>query len=127
VLGDGATIAQLSAALRALGQVGDPREDVGRGLLTPVTLERVTGLFGRGAAERVVIERAWSLEARLRVLAALGSGTPPLPLSTLTVVATDRRAGHVCDGRAHAPAAAGAAEPAVAAHAGRRRRSQAAC
>src|SRR5262249_30649176 len=63
VLGDGARICQVTAGLRALAQVGDPREDVRRGLLTAGQLERITGLFGRGAADRVVIERAWALEA----------------------------------------------------------------
>jgi hypothetical protein len=89
VLGDGARICQLTAALRALAQVGDPREDARRGLLTAGQLERITGLFGRGAADRVVIERAWALEARLRVLERLGSDPVPVPRSRLRVVAVD--------------------------------------
>ncbi len=93
VLGEGAGIAGLSAALRALGQVGDPRGDLSRGLLTSAQLEAITGLFGRGAADRVVIERAWALEARLRVLEHLGSDPVPLPRSRLRVVALDRSAG----------------------------------
>jgi len=93
VLGDGAEIAQVTAALRALGQVGDPRADLERGLLTPAQLESITGMYGRGAADRVVIERAWALEARLRVLDRLGCDPVPLPRSRLRVVATDRSAG----------------------------------
>ena len=89
VLGDGAEICQVTAALRALAQVGDPREDVRQGRLTAAQLERITGLFGRGAADRVVIERAWALEARLRVLDRLGSDPAPVPRSRLRVVAVD--------------------------------------
>jgi len=89
VLGDGARICQVTAALRALAQVGDPRDDVRQGRLSAVQLERITGLFGRGAADRVVIERAWALEARLRVLDRLGSDPAPVPPSRLRVVAAD--------------------------------------
>jgi hypothetical protein len=93
VLGDGARIGQVTAGLRALAQVGDPREDVRRGLLTAGQLEGITGLFGRGAADRVVIERAWALEARLRVLERLGSDPARMPRSRLRVVAADPAGG----------------------------------
>jgi hypothetical protein len=89
VLGDAARICQVTAGLRALAQVGDLREDVRRGLLTAGQLERITGLFGRGAADRMIIERAWALEARLRVLDRLGSDPAPMPRSRLRVVAAD--------------------------------------
>jgi hypothetical protein len=89
VLPDGARICQVTAALRALAQVGDPREDMRRGRLTAAELERITGLFGRGAADRVVIDRAWALEARLRLLERLGSDPAPVPRSRLRVVAAD--------------------------------------
>jgi hypothetical protein len=89
VLGDGARICQVTAGLRALAQVGDLREDVRRGLLTAGQLERITGLFGRGAADRMITERAWALEARLRVLDRLGSDPAPMPRSRLRVVAAD--------------------------------------
>jgi hypothetical protein len=89
VLGDGARICQVTAGLRALAQVGDLREDVRRGLLTTGQLERITGLFGRGAADQMIIGRAWALEARLRVLDRLGSDPAPMPRSRLRVVATD--------------------------------------
>ncbi len=83
----------MTAGLRALGQVGDPREDVRSGQLTAGQLDRITGLFGRGAADRVVIERAWALEARLRVLERLGCDPAPMPHSKLRVVAVDRGGG----------------------------------
>jgi hypothetical protein len=89
MLGDGARICQVTAGLRALAQVGDLREDVRRGMLTSGQLERITGLFGRGAADRIAIERAWALEARLRVLERLGSDPVPMPRSRLRVVAAD--------------------------------------
>jgi hypothetical protein len=93
VLPDGARICQVTAALRALAQVGDPREDMRQGRLTAAQLERITGLFGRGAADRVVIERAWALEARLRVLDRLDSDPAPVPRSRLRVVAVDPGSG----------------------------------
>jgi hypothetical protein len=93
VLGDTASIAQVTAALRVLAQVGDAREDLEAGRLTAGQLERVTTLFGRDAAGRVVIERAWAIESRLRKLEQLGSGPSPLPASRLKVAWLDRRAG----------------------------------
>ena len=93
VLGDGARICQVTAGLRALAQVGDLREDVRLGLLTEGQLERITRLFGRGAADRMVIERAWALEARLRVLEPLGSDLGPMPRTRLRVVAADPGSG----------------------------------
>jgi len=95
VLGPGAGIGSLLAALRALAQAGDPREDVRAGLLTAGQLDRLTGLFGRSAVERVVIDRAWTLEARLRVLARLGAAPVSLPPSRLRLAALDRRAAAV--------------------------------
>ncbi|HZC40219.1 MAG TPA: hypothetical protein VE343_06060 [Streptosporangiaceae bacterium] len=93
VLGDGAAIGQVMAALRALGEVGDPRDDVRRGLLTAGQLDSIRTLYGSGATGRVVTERAWALEARLHALAPLGSALAPLPASQLRVVALDRKAG----------------------------------
>jgi hypothetical protein len=86
-------IAQVTAALRALAQVGDPREDLRGGLLTDDQLERITALYGRGATERVVTERAWALESRLRKLEQLGSVPVSLPPSRLRVAWLDRRSG----------------------------------
>jgi hypothetical protein len=93
VLGDGAGIAEVTAGLRALAQIGDPRDDLGQGLLTPAQLERISALYGRAASDRVVLERAWALEARLRKLASLGSAPAALPSSRLRVLAIDRSAG----------------------------------
>jgi len=88
-----ATIAQATAALRALGQIGDPREDIRLGLLTPDQLEQIIGMFGRGAADQVVIGRAWAMESRLRKLDGAGLAPVELPPSRLRVICTDRRAG----------------------------------
>ncbi|WP_432929492.1 hypothetical protein ACQPZZ_05305 [Microbispora sp. CA-135349] len=93
VLGENATISQVTAALRALAQVGDPRDDMRCGLLTASQLERIGTLFGRGVADRVVIERAWALESQLRKLETLGSEAVRLPPARLRVVSMDRQAG----------------------------------
>jgi hypothetical protein len=93
VLGDNATISQVTAALRALAQVGDPREDLRFGLITASQLERIGTLFGRGVSDRVVIERAWALESQLRKLETLGTQAVRLPPARLRVVSMDRQAG----------------------------------
>jgi hypothetical protein len=93
VLGPAASVAQVTAALRVLAQVGDPREDLQAGLLTADQLDRITALFGRAAADRVVIERAWAIESRLRRLDQLGSAPAPSPASRLRVACLDRRVG----------------------------------
>ncbi|MFC7381895.1 hypothetical protein [Sphaerisporangium rhizosphaerae] len=93
VLGENATINQVTAALRALAQVGDPRDDLRFGLLTATQLERIGTLFGRGVTDRVVIERAWALESQLRKLETLGSEAVRLPPARLRVVSMDRQAG----------------------------------
>jgi len=98
VLGGTATMAGVTAALRALAQVGDPRDDVAAGLITAGQLDTLTAMFVRGATERVVVERAWVLESQLRRLAATGTALVPLPPSPLRVVAVGRRAG-VLDGK----------------------------
>ena len=96
VLGAGSEpvpIARLNAALRALAQVGDPRDDLRAGLIDADQLERIGTMFGRGATDRVVLERAWALESQLRKLDGLGTQAAGLPRSPLRVLATDRRAG----------------------------------
>ncbi|MBG0827580.1 hypothetical protein HS041_07365 [Planomonospora sp. ID67723] len=93
VLGENATINQVTAALRALAQVGDPRDDLRYGLITATQLERIGTLFGRGVSDRVVIERAWALESQLRKLETLGSQAVRLPPARLRVVSMDRQAG----------------------------------
>lgn len=93
VLGDGAPLARLVAALRALAQVGDPRTDLAAGLLTEDEAGQVSTLFGQGATDRVVLERALVIESQLRKLAATGSDPVTLPRSALRVVALDKRVG----------------------------------
>jgi len=95
VLGGEATVAAVAAGLRALAQAGDPRDDVAAGLITAGQADRLTAMFGRAATERVVLERAWILEAQLRKLAPIGSALAPLPRSALRVVALGRRVGAV--------------------------------
>jgi hypothetical protein len=56
-------VRRVVAALRALAQVGDPRADLAAGLLTERESGALSGLFGRGAADRVVLERALGMEA----------------------------------------------------------------
>ena len=97
VLGGEPKIAQVTAALRVLAQAGDPRSDLRAGLLTSGQLEQLTALFGRGAADRLVIDRAWALEASLRRLDQLGSAQVRLPPSRLRVAWLDRRSGAVAN------------------------------
>ena len=92
VFGEGATIAQATAALRAVGQIGDPRDDIRSGLLSPDQFDRITGMFGR-AAGQVVVGRAWAMESRLRKLDTAATDLVRLEPSRLRVVCTDRRAG----------------------------------
>ncbi|HLK75377.1 MAG TPA: hypothetical protein VKU77_17200 [Streptosporangiaceae bacterium] len=92
-LGGTPAVAGVTAALRILAQVGDPRSDVAAGLISAAQVERLTTVFGRGAADRVVVERAWVLESQLRKLAAVGTESVPLPPSPLRVIAVGRRAG----------------------------------
>jgi hypothetical protein len=89
------TVAAVTAGLRALAQVGDPREDVAAGLITTGQADRLTAMFGRGATDRVVLERAWVLESQLRKLAPVGSALRPLPRSALRVAALSQRVGVV--------------------------------
>ncbi len=95
VLGPDPQLASVNAALRALADVGDPLADVRAGLLTNGQLAQIGTMFRHGAAERIVLERAFVLESRLRGLDMLGSAQPPsaaIP-TRLRVAALDRRAG----------------------------------
>ena len=92
-LGGTATVAGVTAALRILAQVGDPREDVAAGLISVTQVDRLSTVFGRGAADRVVVERAWVLESQLRKLAAVGTAPVPPPSSGLRVIAVGQHAG----------------------------------
>jgi hypothetical protein len=91
--GDGVPIARLAAGLRALAQVGDLNKDIAAGLLTEDEAGRVGTLFGQGATDRVVLERALGIEAQLRKLARTGRELAGLPRSRLRVVALDKRVG----------------------------------
>ena len=95
VLGPEPATGTVTAALRVLAGIGDPRADLREGLLTGAELDRLTVLFGRGATERIVIERAWSLESRLRRLDGLGSDLAPLRPSPLRIASLDRSAGPI--------------------------------
>jgi hypothetical protein len=91
--GDGVSIARLTAGLRALAQVGDPRTDIAAGLLTEQEAGQVGTLFGQGATDRVVLERALAIESQLRKLARTGRELAGLQRSRLRVVALDKRVG----------------------------------
>jgi len=92
-LGPQASIAQLASALRVLADIGPPRADLRAGLITAEQLDRIGTMFGRGGSDRVVIERAWAIEAKLRVLETLGTAPAELPASVLRVAALDRQSG----------------------------------
>jgi hypothetical protein len=94
-LGGTTTVAGVAAALRVLAQVGDPADDEAAGLLSAAQADKLRAMFGHGAADRVVIERAWVLESQLRKLAAVGTALVALPPSALRVVAVGHRAGAV--------------------------------
>ena len=85
-------VRRVAAALRALVQIGDPRADRAAGLLTEREEKALTILFGRAATDRVVLERAVSMEAQLRKLASVGTEAVRLPRGRLRVIAVDRRA-----------------------------------
>jgi hypothetical protein len=87
------TVARVAAGLRVLAQAGDPRDDVAAGLISAEQMDRLTAMFGQGATDRVVLERAWVLESQLRKLAAIGTAPAPRPRSPLRVVALGRRVG----------------------------------
>ena len=92
ILGDQPSIGQLTAGLRSLAQIGDPRDDIRRGQISAAQAEAIAGLYGRAASGQVITERALGLEARLRTLETLGSAPATLPPSPLRVVALDRAA-----------------------------------
>jgi hypothetical protein len=88
----GIQLRRVMAALRALAQVGDPQADLAAGLLTEREAGALSVLFGQGATDRLVLDRALGLEAQLRALAPLGSEPVRLPRGRLRVVAVDGRA-----------------------------------
>jgi hypothetical protein len=97
VLGDGATLAQLAAALRAVGEIGGPSDHLSSARLTSDQLARLGTLAGRGARP-VLIERAWAMESRLQALSSLASGLVSHPASALRVAWLDSRAASLDSG-----------------------------
>jgi hypothetical protein len=85
-------VRRVAAALRTLAQIGDPRADLAAGLLTEREAGALGALYGQGATDRVVLERALGMEAQLRRLASVGTDPARLPRGRLRVVAIDRRA-----------------------------------
>jgi hypothetical protein len=89
--GGAVPVRRVTAGLRALAQIGDPRADLAAGLLTEREAAALSTLFGRGTIDRVVLERALGLEAQLRRLDRVGTEPASLPRGRLRVVAVDRR------------------------------------
>ena len=87
-VGGRATLAQLTAALRALGEIGGPADHLGSAELTQDQLARLGTLAGRGARP-VLIERAWALEGRLQALSRLATGLVSQPPSALRIACLD--------------------------------------
>ena len=87
------SLARVTAGLRALAQVGDVRADVAAGLLTDREAAAIAALYGQGATDRVVLERALGIEAQLRKLAEVGREPAGRPRGRLRVVAIDKRVG----------------------------------
>ncbi len=92
VLGGQPDIGQLTAGLRVLAQIGEPRDDIRRGRISAAHAEAIAGLYGQAARDQVITGRALGLEARLRTLETLGSAPVTLPPSRLRVLALDRAA-----------------------------------
>jgi hypothetical protein len=86
------SVGRLAAALRALAQVGDPRADVAAGLITEREAAKIGALYGQGATDRVVLERALGIEAQLGKLAEAGREPAGRPRGRLRVIAVDQRA-----------------------------------
>jgi len=85
-------VAQINAALRVLGHIGDPYEDARLGLLTNAQIDQFAAMYGR-AAGPLVVERAWAMESQLRKLDSTGRDPGPGPRSRLRVVAMGQGAG----------------------------------
>ena len=86
------SLGRVAAALRALVQVGDLRADVAAGLITEREAAAIASLYGQGATDRVVLERALGLEAQLRKLSEAGREPVDRPRGRLRVIAVDQRA-----------------------------------
>jgi hypothetical protein len=95
--GNTATMAELIAALRVLGQLGAPAEHLDSGALTSQQLARLSTLSGH-AASQLIVDRAVAMEACLQALAPLAAELPSLLPSRLKVAWLDRRASVVGNG-----------------------------
>jgi hypothetical protein len=93
VLGPRPLIAQVTAALRVLADIGNPETDVRAGLITREQVNGLGLLYGKRAADRIITERAFALEARLQRLDWLGAQVQPTAPTRLRVAALDRRSG----------------------------------
>ena len=94
-LGDDISLPRLLAGLRVAGQIGGPADQLEAAGLSTAQLTRLGELAGREAG-RLVVERAWALEARLRVLAPLGTAPRPAAAADpVQVTWLDRRASAV--------------------------------
>jgi hypothetical protein len=89
VLGPAPGMPRLVAALRVLAQMGGPRQQLSADLLTAAEQASLISMAGRGAGQ-LVVDRAWALEARLRVLGSLGTAPADQPGSPLRVAWTSR-------------------------------------
>jgi hypothetical protein len=101
ILGGETRLSALTAGLRVLAQVASHDADIAAGVLTAGQFDALAALFGRGAADRVVVHRAFELESRLRWLERLATdpdGIASLPPSRLRVLSLDRRAGPAGNG-----------------------------
>jgi hypothetical protein len=86
------SLGRVAAGLRALAQVGDPSADLAAGLITEREAAKIGALYGQGATDRVVLERALGIEAQLGKLAEAGREPAGRPRGRLRVIAVDQRA-----------------------------------
>jgi len=95
--GGQATMPQLIAGLRAVGQTGGPAEHLGARGLTHAQVASLSNIAGRTAGQ-FVTHRASTIEARLRVLGTLATSAGSVPPSRLKVAWLDRRAAALSNG-----------------------------
>jgi hypothetical protein len=89
----GPGVGSLLAGLRVLAQVTDSQADIGAGLLSTAQVADLQRMYGRD--QRAALERAWTIEARLRDLDGIGTSPARLPPSRLRLAWLDRRASAV--------------------------------
>lgn len=89
VIGDEASVSQVTAALRVVVQGADESADADRGQLTDEQVRRLVEAFGRGGPGQPLRDRGPALEAQLRTLGAVGSEGAHTDSGPLRVLATD--------------------------------------